>query len=123
VPDHRSSLAGLTVLLLEDEPIIAMSLEDQLDQAGAMPMVASSIESAEGMLIDHRFDAAILDINVRGEKSYPVARSLAERGVPFVFASGYGDTLHPDEFASVPTVTKPYDLATIERALGGISLA
>jgi DNA-binding response OmpR family regulator len=115
--ESRSILAGLTVLVLEDEPIIAMSIEDQLEQAGAMPMAIGSIEGAEALLLDHAFDAAILDINVHGQKSYSVARSVAERGIPFVFASGYGDTLHPEEFVSVPTVTKPYDLAAIERAL------
>ena len=111
------SLAGLRILMVEDEPIIAMALEELLEDEGARPTVAGSLEQANEALAGQEFDAAILDINIHGQKSYPVARVLMERGVPFVFASGYGDTLNPDEFAQVPAVTKPYDLAAITRAL------
>lgn len=111
------NLDGLTILVLEDEPIIAMALEEQLEETGARPVVVGSLEAAHAVLEDGRFNAAILDINVHGGKSYPVAQRLSALGVPFVFASGYGDTLNPDEFKSVPTVTKPYDIAALTRAL------
>ncbi|WP_164549365.1 response regulator [Tsuneonella rigui] len=111
------TLAGLKILVVEDEPIIAMVLEELLEDERAIPTVASSLEQADDALVHATFDAAILDINVHGQKSYSIAAVLLQRGVPFVFASGYGDTLNPDEFAHVPTVTKPYDLPTITRAL------
>ena len=111
------SLVGLKVFVLEDEPLIAMALEELLEDEGAHPAVAGSLEQADQMLAEDAFDAAILDINVHGRKSYEVARALLARGVPFVFASGYGDTLNPEEFAHIPTVTKPYNLAEIIRAL------
>ena len=111
------NLTGLKILVLEDEPIIAMALEELLEDEGAIPTVAGSLEHAHDALAGGSFDAAILDINVHGQKSYGVAGDLLAREVPFVFASGYGDTLNPDEFAHVPTVTKPYNLATIIRAL------
>ena len=111
------NLAGLKILVVEDEPIIAMALEEQLEDAGAQPEVAGSIQRAHELLDARSFDAAILDINVHGEKSYSVAQVLAGRAVPFVFASGYGDTLNPAEYANVPTLTKPYDIAAVANAL------
>jgi DNA-binding response OmpR family regulator len=109
-------LAGLNVLVLEDEPIIAMALEDHLDEAGACPLVAGSIDEARRILAERQVDAAVLDINVHGLKSYPVAEALSALGVPYVFASGYGDTVHERAFVGIPTVTKPYDIAVIRRA-------
>lgn len=116
------NLDGLTILVLEDEPIIAMALEEQLEDTGAKPVVVGSLELAHEALADGTFDAAILDINVHGGKSYPVAHRLVELGVPFVFASGYGDTLNPQEFSGVPTVTKPYDIGALSRAIESAKL-
>jgi CheY-like chemotaxis protein len=109
-------LAGKTILVLEDEPIIAMALEDHLDSAGAVPVVAATLAQAHQAVSTQQLDGAILDVNVHGEKSYGVADSLAAQGIPFVFASGYGDTLHGDAFSQVPTVTKPYNLEAIRSA-------
>ena len=109
-------LAGKTILVLEDEPIIAMALEDHLELAGAVPVMAATLAQAFEAVAGERLDAAILDVNVHGEKSYPVADSLTTRGIPFVFASGYGDTLHEAAYREVPTVTKPYNLEAIRSA-------
>lgn len=114
-------LAGLTILVLEDEPIIAMALEDHLEVAGAFPVVAATLAQAHEAIAAQAIDAAILDVNVHGQKSYPVAESLTAMGTPFVFASGYGDTLHQGAFPGTPTVTKPYDLAALRHAFAGIS--
>lgn len=111
-------LDGLRILVLEDEPIIAMALEELLEDDGALPTVVATLAQAFEAIESAEFDAAILDINVHGDKSYPVGQRLIERGVPFVFASGYGDTLNPPELAHVPTVTKPYNNAEIAAALG-----
>lgn len=114
-------LAGKTILVLEDEPIIAMALEDHLQFAGAVPVVAATLAQAHEAVAQQRLDAAILDVNVHGEKSYPVAESLRSQGIPFVFASGYGDTLHGEEFAEAPTVTKPYNLDGIRAAFARLT--
>jgi CheY-like chemotaxis protein len=111
------NLAGLRILVLEDEPIIAMALEELLEDDGARPTVVATLAQAFEALEDAGFDAAVLDINVHGEKSYTVGQRLLELGTPFAFASGYGDTLNPPEFAHVPTVTKPYNSAEIASAL------
>jgi hypothetical protein len=55
-------------------------------------------------------------VNLQGRDSYPLAALLTERGLPFIFASGYGDALHPDAFAGVPTTAKPYNLADLQAA-------
>lgn len=106
-------LAGKHVLVLEDEPIIAFALEDMLIDEGSTVVVASSLSDAMKTLSHEEYDFAILDVNLHGEKSYPLAHELRERGIPFAFATGYGDAEHPEDFASVPTLTKPYSLAQI----------
>jgi CheY-like chemotaxis protein len=114
------NLAGLRILVLEDEPIIAMALEDYLEMAGAFPVVTATLAQAQEAIAVEVIDAAILDVNIHGLKSYPVAESLASRGIPFIFASGYGDTLHGEAFAQVPTVTKPYDLPGLRQAFAQV---
>src|SRR5690606_35065200 len=109
-------MEGQTVLLLEDEPIIGFALEDMLIECGATPLFCGSLEAARRTLESAEPDVAILDVNIHGERSYPVAETLARRGIPFIFATGYGDALHPPQFAQVPTISKPYRLAEMERA-------
>lgn len=117
------TLRGRFILIVEDEPIVAMGLEDLIDDAGGRSLSAERLDKALSLLAAHAFDLAILDINVHGHHSYPVAAALMELGVPFIFATGYGDTLHPPEFAGVPTVMKPYNQVDIERALGKIPVS
>ena len=111
------TLDGATVLILEDEPIIGLALEDILQRQGAHVLFASGIEEACALVARERIDSAILDVNVHGVQSYPVASTLASKAVPFVFATGYGDRQHPAEFAGIPTISKPYSAEDIRRAL------
>jgi DNA-binding response OmpR family regulator len=105
------------VLVLEDEPIIAMLIEQMLEDAGAEVDGHATLASAEAALDGPRHDMAILDVNIHNETSYALAARLAELRVPVIFASGYGSGAHPQEFGKVPTVGKPYDLAEIAAAL------
>ncbi|TKD51102.1 response regulator [Sphingomonas baiyangensis] len=108
------------ILIVEDEPLIAMMLEDFLDVlgkqvAGTAETVASALDCIEGGSID----AAILDVNLRGgEKSWPVADALAQRGIPFVLATG-GDTL-ADAHAERPVLAKPFTMDGVEKALASL---
>jgi DNA-binding response OmpR family regulator len=111
------TLDGATILILEDEPIIGLALEDMLSLQGAVVLHASRIQEACDLIAQERVDSAVLDVNVHGALSYPVARILAERQIPFIFATGYGDRSHPPEFADVPTVAKPYSADDIRKAL------
>lgn len=113
-----TGLDGLRVLVVEDEPVVAMYLEDLLEGLGCETIgpasrLADGLALAEG----NGFDVAILDINLGGERSTPIAEALRTRGVPFAFASGYGAP--PEGFGDeVPMIEKPYREAQIAAALG-----
>lgn len=108
---------GLRVLVVEDEPVVAMCLEDMLEGLGCTT-VGPAGRLAEGLALAESEDlgAAILDINLGGERSTPIAEALRRRGVPFAFASGYGSL--PEGFEDgVPLIEKPYRDADIDAAL------
>lgn len=111
------TLTSRLVLVVEDEPIIGLALEDMLSAKGARVLLADRIDDAFEIVGSEPVEVAILDVNVHGVHSYGLADSLGRAGVPYIFATGYGDLSHPPEFASVPTITKPYNLNDIERAL------
>lgn len=113
-------IRGRHLLILEDEPIIGLTLEDMIAEAGGTSDYAETLEQGIELASGSGLHAAILDVNIHGQKSYPLADLLTQQGVPFVFATGYGDTLHPEQFAKVPTVTKPYSLPDIEKALAEV---
>jgi DNA-binding NtrC family response regulator len=111
-------LDGRSVLILEDEPVIGFALEDMVETMGGRVCgTAFRVAEALDLLDRHACEAAILDVNIAGERSYSVADALAARGIPFIFATGYGDSEHPPRFAKSPTVTKPYGLDDIRQAL------
>lgn len=104
-------LNGLRLLVVEDETMIAMMLEDMLDTLGCVVVDVAGTLSRGLDLADNEalsLDGAILDVNLGGEKVYPVAERLAARGVPFIFCTGYGLTGLEASFAHVPTLAKPY---------------
>lgn len=109
-------LTGNTVLLVEDEPIIGFALEDMMADEGANAVLACSLAEGLQLARKHSFDAAILDVNLHGQESYPLARELLRARVPVIFATGYGMQARPDDLAGVPTVTKPYDIGAIRAA-------
>ena len=105
------------VLIVEDEAIIAFALEDLLEEMGHSPAgVANDLEEAMSAIEQVQPDVVILDVNLRGRKSYPLAHWLKEREIRFVFATGYGDGDHPDGLDGVPTVTKPYSAGQLRSA-------
>ncbi len=115
--EERSALGR--ALLVEDNLIIALDAEEMLLRLGADGVdVAASVRDAMALL-DRQMPAfAVLDVNLTGETSFPVAEKLQGAGVPFVFATGYGDNLAlPSEFAGTPVVTKPYEDADVAKAL------
>jgi CheY-like chemotaxis protein len=111
---------GLSILVVDDETLIAMLLEDMLidigcDVVGPAPSVAQAIALIEGC--GDTLAGALLDINLRGELVYPVADALAARGVPFVFVSGYASHGIDPRYAAVPALAKPISAATLETAV------
>lgn len=110
------------VLIVEDEPLIAMMLEDFLDAldrrvAGS----ADSVATALSRLGEGGVDAAILDVNLRGgETSWPIADALAERGIPFVLATGGSNDTIAEAHRSRPVLSKPFTLEGVEKALDSL---
>jgi DNA-binding response OmpR family regulator len=107
------------ILIVEDEPLIAMMLEDFLDAGGMEPAgISDTVESALAVAREGGFDAAILDVNLSGgQKSWPVAQLLVEQGIPFIFATGGGDNDIDPAYRDRPTITKPYSLEGVNSAL------
>ena len=114
VPD----LAGLRVLLVEDEALIIMLVEDALADTGCeIAGVASRFDDAFTKAQTLDFDVAILDVNLNGLRTFPIAEAIKARGIPFVFATGYGATSVPDGLNAVPILQKPFASRDLERAL------
>jgi light-regulated signal transduction histidine kinase (bacteriophytochrome) len=112
-------LAGQkTVLLVEDSLIIALDAEDILNRFGASVATASTPEAAHDTLDQDRVDFAILDINLGDQTSFGIADRLTELGIPFFFASGYGEQANlPMEHRSATVVQKPYTTHNIAKAI------
>lgn len=107
-----------SVLVVEDEMLIGMLLEDMLDDLGhQVHAVAGRVDEAMTHAQDGSFDVAILDVHLNGEEVYPVADVLASRGIPFVFATGYGERGLPQQFRDRPTLQKPFQRDDLERTL------
>jgi len=116
---HPDILSGL-VLLVEDSLIIAMDAEDILTRLGAARVVtASTVRQALDELSLEMPDFAVLDVNLGHETSLGVADALLAAGIPYAFATGYGEQLRlPEEHAHAKVVQKPYTLASMARILG-----
>lgn len=115
------ALTGKRVLVVEDEPIVAMVAEDLLETLGAHVVgVACHITDAVALASSADIDLALLDVNLNGERSDAVADVLRARSIPFVFATGYG-TSGVDATFAAPVVEKPYVLRDIEAALSAIA--
>ena len=116
--------ASRSILVVEDEPLIAMMLEDFLETLGHK--VHASCETVGDAVAEADkggFDVAILDVNLNGENVWPVARKLREKQIPFVIATGGHVEPPPPEFANAPLIEKPYTVdrvtPAIEAALAG----
>jgi CheY-like chemotaxis protein len=99
------------VLLLEDELLLAMDIEAILGDGGILTMTVSRVADGLAAVEGHEIEAALLDINVAGESSVPLAVALKRRGIPFMFLTGYlaPQTVLPPELTDVGFLAKPID--------------
>ena len=110
--------ASRTILIVEDEPLISMMLEDFLDSLGhTIAGICESVPDAMARVNEGGFDVAILDVNLKGERIWPVADRLIEMGVPYVLATGGHIEPPPAAHASAPVLSKPFTIDAIEPAL------
>ncbi|MFN3512856.1 MAG: HWE histidine kinase domain-containing protein [Phenylobacterium sp.] len=120
VSNEPADLRGSRVLIVEDAVLLALELETGLTEAGA-EVIGPAYELSEAMaLLDRPIDAAVLDANLNGLSVTPVAEALAARGVPFVFATGYGDAGGAPNGFDAPIIRKPYDVTQVAAAVGGM---
>ena len=106
------------VLIVEDDVMIRMLIEDMLSDLGfAVAAEASKVHEALAAVNSTAIDIAILDVNLSGETTGPVAEALAARGTPFVFATGYGEHGLPAQFRDRPLLKKPFQIDGLKRML------
>ena len=118
-PEERTApLAGRTVLVVEDQYLIADDLCTLVEELGGTVMgPVSGVEAALDMLRSGRPDLAMLDVNLEGERVYKVCTALQEEEIPFVFITGYdASVIHPS-FRAVPCLRKPIEEAALRRAI------
>jgi CheY-like chemotaxis protein len=109
------------VLVVDDEPLIAMMVEDWLVELACEPVgPVGSAADALALIAQETLDGAILDVSLGGHDSFAVAAALRERAVPFVFATGYGRERIEERFKDTPTVLKPYNFESVRRAVAGM---
>lgn len=114
-------MASLRVLIVEDEGMVSMLLEDMLsDLNHAVVGTASRLIQASALAATVEADLAILDVNLDGELSYPVAEILAARGVPVIFATGYGATGIADRWKGVTILPKPFQIGELAAAIASV---
>lgn len=107
---QTDSLNGKKVLVVEDEYFIVQELADWLLDSGTEVVgPAATVDAALALVQKCDIDAAILDINLGGEMAFPVADALLEGGIPFLFSTGYDNSVIPQRFGAIPRFFKPAD--------------
>jgi CheY-like chemotaxis protein len=112
-----SVLFGKDVLLLEDEVFVNLAAAEELEDAGCGVRAFFTMEDASKAVDDRLPDAAVLDINIAGRMSYPVAERLAQAGVPFVFFTSYDRTALPEPWINYPVCQKAAAAGMLKTAL------
>ena len=113
-----NTVAGKRVLVVEDELMIRMLLEGMLTDLGhTVAAEAGGIDEAVAIAKKGAFDVAVLDVNLNGQPVTPVVEILVERGVPFIFASGYGQRGVPEAYRAIPTLQKPFQADALAEAI------
>jgi CheY-like chemotaxis protein len=114
-----AKLAGLRVLVVEDEMMVSMLIEDMLTDLGCTVIgPASRLDEAIDLAKSAEIDCAVLDVNLGGQPIFPLADLLRERGRPFAFATGYGDAGLRDVDKGTPVLQKPFREGDLARVLG-----
>ena len=113
-------LDGRRILVVEDEMLVLMNIEAALTDLGCTAFSAGTVAAALALIDNATFDAAMLDVNLHGENSYPVADALAALGIPFLFSTGYGHHEGRSDFTGRPVLRKPYAHDSLVSALSAL---
>jgi CheY-like chemotaxis protein len=110
--------SSLQILIVEDESMVAMMIEDMLEDLGHKVIGTSGrMPDASKLVSNATADLAILDVNLNGEETYPLADSLAAKSIPFIFATGYGSSGIKAEWSGVPVLQKPFQARELAQAI------
>src|SRR5262249_42354257 len=118
VENPSAPLAGKRLLVVEDEPLVALDMVHHLEEAGAETAAPiGTVKEALQIIESGSFDAALLDGNLRGQKVDEVAATLTRRNIPFLFVSGYGPESLPRAFRSAAALSKPFSPESLVEAV------
>jgi CheY-like chemotaxis protein len=116
----RRELSNRKVLVVEDEMMIAMLIEDMLDEFGCnLVGPATNVPRALELIGKEQVDVAVLDLNLDGKDTYAIADALRQKNVPFIFATGYGSIGMRPEYRDRAVLQKPFQAKDLEIALAG----
>ena len=114
----KRELSNRKVLVVEDEMMIAMLIEDMLDEFGCKPVgPATNVPRALELIGKESIDIAVLDLNLDGKDTYAIADALQRKNVPFIFATGHGSTGLRPQYGNRPVLQKPFQARDLETAL------
>ena len=114
----KRELSNRKVLVVEDEMMIAMLIEDMLDEFGCKLVgPATNVPRALELIGKESIEVAVLDLNLDGQDTYAIADALQRKNVPFIFATGYGSTGLRQEYGNRPVLQKPFQARDLETAL------
>lgn len=109
------------VLVVEDESLVAMMVEDCLIELGyEVAAVAATVDAALAALQGGGIDCAMLDVNLGGTPSFPIAEALEARGIPYMFVTGYDGTAIPPNFRARHGLQKPFRMRELQQAMAGL---
>lgn len=109
------------VLVVEDESLVAMMVEDCLIELGyEVAAVAANVDAALAALQGGDIDCAMLDVNLGGTPSFPIAEALEARGIPYMFVTGYDGTAIPPNFRARHGLQKPFRMRELQQAMAGL---
>lgn len=118
---EKAALAGRRILVVEDSPVVGPFTVDILadlgcEVVGPAPNMAAARELADAAT----FDAALMDVHIRGERVFPLCEILDARGIPFALTSGYADWHMPEKWDGRPRLQKPYTIEQVEKTLSAL---
>jgi CheY-like chemotaxis protein len=112
------AIVGNKILVVEDEPLVAMNLSESLAELGfSVVGPYSTLAKATAAALEMEVDAALLDVNLSSESVYPVADILASKNVPFAFITGYGTEVLTSKYTNAPVLQKPVDQRALQNLL------
>lgn len=120
-PAAKRGLKNRRILLIEDSPVVGPFTADLLAELGCVVVgPAPNMAAARELIEADEFDAALIDVHIRGERAFPLCEILQTQRKPFVFTSGYADWQMPEKWQGRPRLQKPYTLEQVEEALSAL---